>query len=38
MFEGEKGIFTEQITLIRKKDNRYKFIGYYFAKKPYYEY
>jgi hypothetical protein len=38
MFEGEKGIFTEQVTLIRKKDNRYKFVGYYFSKKPYYDF
>ncbi len=38
MFEGEKGIFTEQVTLIRNKDNQYKFVGYYFAKKPYYDF
>ena len=38
MFKGEKGIFSEQVTLIRNKNKKYKFIGYYFAQKPYYDY
>lgn len=38
MFFDEKGIFTEQVTLIRKKDKRYKFVGYYLTKKPYYDF
>ena len=38
MFKEKKGIYTEQITLIRKKNNRYKFVGYYFAQKPFYNY
>ena len=38
MFFDEKGIFTEQVTLIRKKDKSYKFVGYYLVKKPYYDF
>lgn len=37
MFEGKKGIFSEQITLIKKK-GKFKFLGYYYVQKPYYEY
>lgn len=38
VFENTKGIYSEQVTLARKKNNKYKFVGYFFTKKPYYEY
>lgn len=36
-FENTQGIYTEQITLI-KREGTYKFIGYYISKKPTYDY